>query len=97
MHSVTEEQGHACGLQEHLERGKGFKRRRDTENAHGNQDKVAATTDGDKHCPRAPQKCLAENQNVLGAGADEKAQGKQKALYGSREVEHVGETDNLSS
>lgn len=97
MHSVTDEQGNACGLQEHLERWEGFKRRRDTKNAHGNQDKVAAAADGDEQCPRAPQECLAENQNVLGAGTDEKAQGKQKALQGSGEVEHVGETDNLSS
>ena len=94
---MTHEQGDTSGLQEHLKWGAGLERRGDTENAHGNQNKVAAATDGDKHRPRAPQKCLAEYQNVLGAGTDEKAQGKQETLHGSGEVEHVGETDNLSS
>jgi len=94
---VTDEQGNTSGLQENLKRGEGLKRRGDTQNAHGNQNKVAAATDGDKHRPRAPQKCLAEYQDILGAGTDEKPKGKQEALHGSGEVEHVGETDNLSS
>lgn len=94
---MTDEQGNTSGLQEHLKRGKGLERRRDAKNTNGNQDKVAAAADDNEHCPRAPQKCLAENQNVLWAGTDEKAQGKQKALHGSGEIEHVGETDNLSS
>jgi hypothetical protein len=94
---VSDEQYNSSDLQEHLKRGESLKRFRDTENAYRNQDEVAAATDCDEHRPRASQKSFAENENVLGTRANEKAQGKQKALHGSGEVEHVGEPDNLSS